>query len=116
MDQYMSCIRDILAIAKSCAPDDFCRVSYIVNNFPQYDEQYIYPICDDLYEYGYIKAVIKRHTPNPSIIVRITGITPNGILLLNSLSKKNILKKVFEYSADVSSVVALLYQVITSVK
>lgn len=66
MDQYISCIRDILAIAKSCAPDDFCRVSYIVNNFPQYDEQYIYPICDDLYEYGYIKAVIKRHTPNPS--------------------------------------------------
>ena len=116
MDQYISCIRDILAIAKSCAPDDFCRVSYIVNNFPQYDEQYIYPICDDLYEYGYIKSVIKRHTPNPSIIVRITGITPNGILLLNSLSKKNILKKVFEYSADVSSVVALLYQVITSVK
>ena len=114
MDQYISCVRDILTIAKSCTPDDFCQVSYIVDNFPQYKGQYIYPICDDLYEYGYIKAVVKRHTENPSIIVRITGITPDGILLLNSLSKKNILKKLLEYSGDVSSVVALLYQLITS--
>ena len=99
-----NCIRNILLIAETCSRNDYCHINELVKKLPQYYDSEIYHACDVLYEKGYIKAVIKMHTNNPSIVKRINGITESGLSFLENIRSEGVWKKLKRDIPDFSSI------------
>lgn len=94
MQLNIDCIRDVLRIAEKCTAQNPAYIKDVKTHLRNYFDSDISVACYELYNAGYIYAVIKHHTENGSVVKQIRGITPQGRMILENLNKPSIFSKI----------------------